>query len=597
LTGSQTETGWFTANPDTGDGWNVGLGDELWGFVPYDNLPHLAWLACNGSGKDPATCSGNEYTHVYYVDHRPKVTDVRIFRDDATSASGIVGQADVSHPNGWGTILILPLRLGGGAINVDLNGDGDVTDSGEQSFRSAYYVFDITDPEKKPKLLWRFTDPYLGFTTGYPGIVRVKDKDDNTVKWYMVVGSGPMNNPGSPASANRDYGMSNTTQSGRIFVVDLADGSVDRTFGLSTSPNLAPNAIMGDPTVVDVDLDYSADVVYIGSALSTTSGRVFRINTKRKSDPANWVLSTLFDPDPSQTSTDPDVMTGTTPRDMGPLLVAPSVSKDIQGNLWVFFGSGRLRNTADLNNSDQQRFYGIKDKCWQDVASAKCSGTDASKGEDARIASDGYPYTFSDLFNASGVAVVEPNDANYSSTTQITDSTTGSPACNGAANCSYQTLLAQARAKKGWYINLTNPTDPAPSERVLSRGSVLGGLVLFTTYQPTSDPCSILGDSYLYALYYETGTAYIKPVLPGDGVQDINTTVERAYSLGVGMPTSVGVAIGETVSGFVQKSTGEIVRIETAPGLGVRSGAAAWREKSGSGGTVEIETIYKHIVK
>jgi hypothetical protein len=36
--------------------------------------------------------------------------------------------------------------------------------------------------------------------------------------------------------------------------------------------------------------------------------------------------------------------------------------------------------------------------------------------------------------------------------------------------------------------------------------------------------------------------------------------------------------------------------VEAAPGLGVRSGTATWRESSG-GGTVEIETIYKHIVK
>jgi type IV pilus assembly protein PilY1 len=135
-----------------------------------------------------------------------------------------------------------------------------------------------------------------------------------------------------------------------------------------------------------------------------------------------------------------------------------------------------------------------------------------------------------------------------------------------------------------------------PSERVLSRSSVLGGLVLFTTYQPTNDICSVLGDSYLYALYYETGTAYNKPVV-GTYIQGGTEYIKRSTSLGQGMPTSVGVAIGETVSGFVQKSTGEIVRVETAPGLGVRSGAASWREKAGRGGSIGIETIYKHIVK
>jgi type IV pilus assembly protein PilY1 len=143
---------------------------------------------------------------------------------------------------------------------------------------------------------------------------------------------------------------------------------------------------------------------------------------------------------------------------------------------------------------------------------------------------------------------------------------------------------------------MDNPSDPLPSERVLSRSSVLGGLVLFTTYQPSNDICSVLGDSSLYALYYESGTAYNKNVV-GTYTDGGTEYISDSTSLGQGMPTSVGVAIGETVSGFVQKSTGEIVRVETEPGLGVRSGAASWREKAGAGGAVEIETIYKHIVK
>jgi type IV pilus assembly protein PilY1 len=577
-TTSQTETGWFTASPTSGNGWgSVGLGDELWSFIPYDNLPHLAWLACNGTATDPTVCGDSEYTHVYYVDHRPKVTDARIFSysdPDGVTAndfSGITGQpGGAVHTRGWGTILILPMRFGGGAINVDLNGDGDTLDAGEQSFRSAYYAFDITDPEKKPKLLWRFTHSALGFATSYPGIVRVVT--GSTVKWFMVVGSGPTN-----TASVRDYGTNNTSQTGKIFVVDLSDGTLVRTFDTGVA-----NAVMGDPTVVDADVDFSADTIYIGSAISTTSGRAFRISTRKNVDPGAWVLSTLFDPVPgtaaSTIDADPDAG-----KDLGPLLVGPSVSKDISGNLWVFFGTGRLRGAADINNSDLQRFYGIKDRCWQDTTLA--AGCDT-------VLADNYSYKLSDLLNSSGVSVT----ATAGSATQVADSAVSATACGGSPNCSYQTLLTQARNRKGWYVDLSNPTDPMPSERVLSRSSVLGGLVLFTTYQPTNDICSVLGDSYLYALYYETGTAYNKPVV-GTYIQGGTEYIKRSTSLGQGMPTSVGVAIGETVSGFVQKSTGEIVRVETAPGLGVRSGAASWREKAGRGGSIGIETIYKHIVK
>jgi type IV pilus assembly protein PilY1 len=49
------------------------LGKEMWAFIPYDVLPHLAWLA------DP------DYQHVYYVDMATRMTDARIFTPDTTT--------------------------------------------------------------------------------------------------------------------------------------------------------------------------------------------------------------------------------------------------------------------------------------------------------------------------------------------------------------------------------------------------------------------------------------------------------------------------------------------------------------------------------
>ena len=119
--------------------------------------------------------------------------------------------------------------------------------------------------------------------------------------------------------------------------------------------------------------------------------------------------------------------------------------------------------------------------------------------------------------------------------------------------------------------------------------------------------CSIFGDSRLYALNYETGTAYSKSVvgttsdtssIGDDTSETAGTYISKAVELGKGMPTAVGIAVGEKgMTGFVQKSTGEIIRIEAEPGTTIKSGAASWREKTGGGGTSEIETIYKHIGK
>jgi type IV pilus assembly protein PilY1 len=87
-TPSSIEHGWFTTNP-TDNSSGAALGTEQWAYIPYQLLPFLGFLT------DPS------YTHVYYVDLKPKITDARIFPPDA------------DHPNGWGTILIGGMRLGG----------------------------------------------------------------------------------------------------------------------------------------------------------------------------------------------------------------------------------------------------------------------------------------------------------------------------------------------------------------------------------------------------------------------------------------------------------------------------------------------------
>ncbi|MEK6617929.1 MAG: hypothetical protein AABY90_04465, partial [Nitrospirota bacterium] len=149
---SKVEHGWFTRTATDNSSGSL-LGDELWGFIPYELLPQLQWL------------TRTDYMHVYYVDLKPKVTDARIFTPDA------------DHPNGWGTILIGGFRMGGsckactagtGAPEMKVNIGGT-----DHFFYSAYFVLDITNPEADPKLLWSFSYQDLGLTTSYPAVVRV----------------------------------------------------------------------------------------------------------------------------------------------------------------------------------------------------------------------------------------------------------------------------------------------------------------------------------------------------------------------------------------------------------------------------------------
>lgn len=125
---TQSSGGSETAHP---------LGAELWSYVPMAVLPHLQWL------------TSPDYSHVYYVDGSARVYDVNIFDDDD------------DHTNGWGTILVVGMRFGGGDFEIDPNSDetGPDADNDNVTIRSSYLIFDITNPEVEPRLLAELQAP------------------------------------------------------------------------------------------------------------------------------------------------------------------------------------------------------------------------------------------------------------------------------------------------------------------------------------------------------------------------------------------------------------------------------------------------------
>ena len=100
---------------------------------------------------------------------------------------------------------------------------------------------------------------------------------------------------------------------------------------------------------------------------------------------------------------------------------------------------------------------------------------------------------------------------------------------------------------------------------MLVRPLVFGGLVLFPAFVPTNDVCASTGDSYIYALYYRTGSAYSVPVIgttPKSGKEYVN----RSTWIGEGMASAVVVHVGHGSSqgkatAYVQTSTGALTGI------------------------------------
>jgi len=500
-TAGKEENGWYSATEDPST--SEDLGDERWAYIPHHLLPHLKWLT------DP------DYAHVYYTDLKPKISDVRIFSDNA------------DHPNGWGTILIGGMRLGGGAITVtdDFDGDSIVED---RTFSSAYFVLDITVPDS-PVLLGEFTHPDLAFATSYPAIARVEatkgfqnPEDD---KWFFIAGSGPTEYDGS------------SNQQGYTFVVDLNNGSGQLELAQTFTGN-ENEAFMASPITLDLNLNYNVDVIYIGETYDDSGswkGKMQRISTRSNTDPAPepavW-------PDKVDPTLNPWLMTTLLSAD-APITASATASIDEDENIWIYFGTGRYYDDTDLIDTTSQYFYGIKDAC----AYGGCTAADE--------------VALADLYDSSTIMVMTDKDVvNATSTT-------------------WNNFVDEVQAKEGWYLNL----DTA-GERVLSRPSILGGVVIFPTFIPDADVCSFGGEGKFYVLYYETGTAYYKDILGTETYGDSELCL-KSIDLGQGVTSDVGIHVGKksTGTGFIQRGTGAVEQIEIPTPFGIKSGIIAWKQK------------------
>ena len=502
------EHGWYTKNP-TDNSSGRPLGDELWGFIPHQLLPQLQWL------------TRADYTHVYYVDLKPTVADVRIFPVDA------------DHPNGWGTVLIGGFRMGGSCGNC-ASGTGAppmVVNIGgtNRTFYSSYFVLDITNPEVDPKLLWSFSDAGLGLTIGTPSVLRVSptadSKIDNTnAKWMVLFGSGPngyaADLPAAPA------------QSAKLYAVDLKVGPGAGNSQVTTMPVGSFRSFLGNIAALDRNFDYRHDVAYFGRTMHDGSlpwrGKMYRLTT---SGCTNAPCSTLTwgvanggnrsATEMIDTFYDYDALSGTTV-EMGPVTGAPSVTIDDANKVWVFFGTGRYLSNSDKTDTAQQYLFGIKDS----VMNSGCTQTNTTNCQNADLVN---------TTNAVVCVVCAPG------TNQMTDP--NNPALTDVTSGA-NSMAGLVQSKDGWYVKLVTAAGTS-AERSVSSPVVLAGAVFFPTLVPTNDFCSSTGTSYLYALYYKTGSAYSSPII-GTTASGANTYSTNRISMGEGVASQVAVHIDGT---------------------------------------------------
>ncbi len=132
-----------------------------------------------------------------------------------------------------------------------------------------------------------------------------------------------------------------------------------------------------------------------------------------------------------------------------------------------------------------------------------------------------------------------------------------------------------------------------PGERTLNPAIVLGGTLFFTSFTPSADICIAAGNGLVYSVFYQTGGPFTGSAI-GTSVAGGNTLVNKAISIGQGMPSQAAVQLGAQGTGasgstssagcvgrttiYIQSSTGVLGQTCGATALQAWSRMLAWRD-------------------
>lgn len=540
------------ALPNGADAVEHPLGSEVWAYAPNSLLSHLQWL------KDP---NYGKSTHVYYMDAKPRIFDAKIFtpNDD--------------HKNGWGTVMVIGMNLGGKSMNLpplDVDNNAATPPVANVQTKSAYVIFDITNPEVEPKMLAEIPVPDGSLTTVYPAVVTFQDIAENKNcqsggtavgcnNWYLMFGNGP---------ENFDY---TTSRNAKIYLFDLAQlrtetpapislqasdfptnctvESLNSIFNVLACDTQKTKSFVGTPGVVDWELDYRSNTAYLGLIGKESSGSppvvkddglVMRFGFNNKAEFSEWSdLAVMYDTDQ-------------------PVVSQPMPSIDNKDKHWIFFGTGRYFAPSDKATAYSHYLYGIKDP---ELATS-------------------YPVLSTQILDVSN-AEVYSNGTLDQGPTKIG---------GGATVATFSDLEKEIDANAlGWrmYLPRLVGTTTDPTTRSITRSSLLGGDLFNSVFQPACDPCEGEGQSRLYGLFYKTGTAHPTETIFGTSAEQDGSGVRyrsnKYIELGQGVATSPAIHSGKGSSNdelkvFTQLSTGEIVESKAKTVQKIRTGRTSWLE-------------------
>ncbi len=491
--------------------YSRGTGAERFGFMPWRARQVIKNLVIDAPTD-----------RHHYVDGDVNSADVWIDDENPGTAGYNVNPTDGTE---WHTYLVGALREGG----------------------NHYYALDVTNPNQispldagntnYPRYAWEFpseanvTDQaFMGESWSKPIITKVRlNKTDivgQTVdRWVAIVTGGydatSDPNPDDVTGIVSTYSAASVKGRG-IYIIDLKTGGVlaEKKFGSIADPQASMlYSIVGTPSVLDLNFDGVADVIYAGDM----GGNVWkwaihnpgedRINDASgvRTQP-NWPFKAFFTAAPVTIGAGAGAVT------YYKNFMFPPAAAYSKGQLYLAFGSGERRNLQFQGDPDATEL-----------------------GENNRF----YVMIDSDPYEAGALATIVEAD--------LTD-------FSGSA-------AAQTFVNKGFYIRV------ADGEKFVTNVEIFSGKVIAASFTPTpgADPCTARGVGTLYAFDVETGEGHFT---------DGGGSPIRGLTLGPGLPTDpkVSIGVGGKNNRVVIEKSGSDIEIIEAPNVNLNGATLYWRE-------------------
>jgi Tfp pilus tip-associated adhesin PilY1 len=181
---------------------------------------------------------------------------------------------------------------------------------------------------------------------------------------------------------------------------------------------------------------------------------------------------------------------------------------EVDGEIWVYYGTGIYEEQNDKTNFHTQYFFGLKD-------------------------------------TSAGVPAYEMSSL-VQTTVEFDTMTVDIEDCDGnvvPTEVAVRTITGSNPYNDPWVMILA--PGAVGAERVITKPLVVGGVVFFTSFVPDANICEGSGDTYVFAIDYDTGLPPTEPIfdIDGDGDFDDDDMIDTDGD-GIGDIVPAGVYVG-----------------------------------------------------